>query len=161
MMASPAGTVQFLVVWRTFRPFCRPYGTRRFGSLRILGLKPRGYFLTCLRHFKAQGTLSSRRRRFTRRIPVRVGPCGSMREGFARHTPHFHRLRASRAAHAARPRKFTSSPECGTGALTGHFYFHRLRVSQWLMVRCPEVFASLLGSLSASSALLSFGFPGC
>ncbi len=28
------------------------------------------------------------------------------------------------------PRKFISLPECGTGALTGHFYSHRLRVSR-------------------------------
>ena len=27
---------------------------------------------------------------------------------------------------------------CGTGALTGHFYFHGLRVSRGLMVRCLE-----------------------
>ncbi len=47
---------------------------------------------------------------------------------------------------------------CGTGALTGYFYFHRLWVSRWLMVRCPEVFAFLLGSPSASSALFFLGF---
>ncbi len=81
MMASPAGTPEFLVVWRTFRPFCRPYGTRRFGLLRIPGLKPRGCFPTCLRHFKAQETMSSRLGGLPGISPsvyVRVGPCLSV-----------------------------------------------------------------------------------
>jgi hypothetical protein len=46
------------------------------------------------------------------------------------------------------PRKFLSLPECGTGALTGHFYFHRPRVSH-----------SAHGSLSRDSCSSSFSSP--
>ena len=73
-----------------------------------------------------------------------------------------HRLRMSRIAHSALPRKFQKpglSQASDAGArrdcpwVLDPARLHRLRVSRGLMVRCPWVFASLLGSPGASSAL--------